>query len=324
MCAKDFQRSFVQYPPKIPALADISTAFFQNLKRIESLGALPIYLVGAAALSQACDHLACANLKISHGDTRYVHGHADFDAALDKARQQERKRLMKEHYDNAHEGKAPEPFSVAEMNLSLMLSGTNHPIAMGADAILSGMVIGGWTAFETLATDLWKEALNLHPKTLSQLNGKWRSKTAASAEIYEDDESPASDKKISLGDLYQNDYDLSKCMGTVLRRHYRWSTLSTIREAYGEAFSKDFDDIKSAIEHPSIDALGAARNVLVHKAGIVDKEFKKQSKDWPQFAHLAENQPLELNGAIVRDLLEGSLGNTISLLKSIDTWLLSH
>src|SRR4051812_44221578 len=36
----------------------------------------------------------------------------------------------------------------------------------GFKPLFSSIIIGGWTAFESLATDLWIEALNIRPKSL--------------------------------------------------------------------------------------------------------------------------------------------------------------
>ncbi|MEY2396500.1 MAG: hypothetical protein QOF94_2845, partial [Acidobacteriaceae bacterium] len=40
------------------------------------------------------------------------------------------------------------------------------------DAMLAAYITGMWTAFEVLSGDLWEAALNIHPETLSNLNGK--------------------------------------------------------------------------------------------------------------------------------------------------------
>lgn len=43
---------------------------------------------------------------------------------------------------------------------------------LGLRAILVSQLTGMWTAFETLAGDLWEMALNVHPYGLSELKGK--------------------------------------------------------------------------------------------------------------------------------------------------------
>ena len=43
--------------------------------------------------------------------------------------------------------------------------------ADGMRGMLDAMILGAWTAFETLAGDLWETALNIHPVNLSDLGG---------------------------------------------------------------------------------------------------------------------------------------------------------
>jgi hypothetical protein len=320
--AKEFV--FDEYRPSTIALLAVSAAFAENVNRVRSLGALPIQLVGASAFAQLYDEEARKNLNIPAGDNRYTHGHADFDLDLNALRQKEKVRLSKEHVAKAREGKAQSFTEIGEINLGLMLTMDSSPMMPGAEAILSGMVIGSWTALETLAGDLWKEALNFHPKKLASLSGTWHAAERIESDELDESNEELSDKKIELRDLQINDYDLSKHMGSVLRRRYKWGVLESIRLAYSDAFSKHFAEIKSAIEHSSVDALASARNVLVHKGGMVDNEFIRKCKGWGPFGSAEKEKPLELTGVIVRDLLTESLGNGVKLLKSVNDWLINH
>lgn len=323
---------FNEYSPHVAALLEPAAAFGKNVERVRALGALPVVLVGSTAMAQLCEEKARQRLGISADDTRYVRGHGDFDPELDLIKQKERQRISSETMQLVREGKATPPSAIAEVNLGHMLnaaatlgqSSAVIDLRMGIEAIISGLVIASWTAFETLAGDSWKSALNFHPKRLAALSGKWHVEERIDSDEIDESNEELSDKKIELRDLQTSDYDLSKRMGTVLRRRYKWGVLESIRRAYSDAFARDFRDLKSAIEHPSIDALSAARNVLVHKAGIVDTEFQKRHKGWPEFSTAVVDEPLELTGPIVRDLLTASLGNATKLLEAIDKWLLSH
>ena len=48
----------------------------------------------------------------------------------------------------------------------------NAYLSKAIEAVLSGMAIGTWTAFETLAGDLWVATLNAHPRDLDRLAGQ--------------------------------------------------------------------------------------------------------------------------------------------------------
>jgi hypothetical protein len=311
------------YQPRIEPLLEIAAAFGKNMLRIHSLGSLPIHVASAASLAQLCGTEAMVILNIESTDTRIVDGHVDFDPALHKALQEQRKKLMKRQYDAAREGKVTHPFKIAEENIGPMLA--FEPLKTGADAVLGGMIVGCWTAFETLAADLWKAALNIHPTVLAALTGRWHKPSKMDPDqLIEDDSEQIESKTVKLNDLQMHNYDVSKIMGNIHRNRFKWGVLEGIRTAYSSAFSKDFTDIQTAIEDRSLDALAAARNVLVHKAGIVDVEFNRKCKGWPAFANAVPNTSLMLDGFIVRDLLSEALQQTINLLKGVDLWLDSH
>ena len=50
------------------------------------------------------------------------------------------------------------------------------PARVGFEGILTGSIVGTWTAIEALAGDLWEAALNAEPEILSKLNGLHRKK----------------------------------------------------------------------------------------------------------------------------------------------------
>ena len=319
--ASDFATVLVQYTPESPALQEVAAAFSGNIKRIAFAGMLPAYLVGVAFLNTQLDLLAKLNLEIKEGDTRYIFGHDDFDEALDELRQAERTRLGAEYIAEAQLGKKPNPKDIGEFNLGLILKDQDSLPEMGTQSILSGMVIGGWTAIETLLSDLWLTALNSHPSKLAALSGKWHKTQKIGANEYDDNEGEEEEsKKIDLNDLMQSNYNLTEKMGTILRRKYKWGVLEHARRAYGAAFSSHYDDIKAAVEDSSLDDLSAARNVLVHKAGIVDGEFKRKTKGGP-LASLNVEDRIELTGLIVRDLLKPAVERSNKLLKAVDFWL---
>ena len=215
--------------------------------------------------------------------------------------------------------------TIGEVNLALLVPLGKPETEEAIDAILGGMVIAAWTAFETMASDLWVAALNAHPVKLAALSGTWHKPEKFEAdELTEDEEDQKQDKTVKLQDLQMNGYDLSKKMGSVHKYRFKWGVLEGIRRAYGAAFSNHYDEIKSAIEDHSIDALAAARNVLVHKAGVVDGKFKKKHRNWPAFAGLEPETVLQLDGVAVRDLLGASLGSAIKLMNAVDIWLVSY
>jgi hypothetical protein len=126
------------------------------------------------------------------------------------------------------------------------------------ETLMLTQVVSVWTAFETLAGDLWEAALNAHPQGLSDLRGnRTRKSNDISDTRAEDDEIPdvstAPDRQ--QGDQYDGDendddeetvatlpiprrllqrrgYDLRDKMGTALKHEFRFISLGGIRRAY--------------------------------------------------------------------------------------------
>jgi hypothetical protein len=124
--------------------------------------------------------------------------------------------------------------------------------------LLQSIVTQIWTAFEVLAGDLWESVLNEHPHGLAALDGKDESK-----------------KEIALNLLQRHHFDLSKLMGTILKPKYNFTALDSTRRAYFAAFAKDREEISSAITDTLLDALNLMRNLIVHKAAVIDQKIPR-------------------------------------------------
>jgi hypothetical protein len=212
----------------------------------------------------------------------------------------------------------------------------------GLDATLTGMVVGAWTAYETLAGDLWVAALNLHPEGLSDLGGKLtpsikdsirraekqqdepRSDEETSPESTRDDNVKGKSINIPIRFLQKTHYNLSKDMGNILKSRYEFSKMSSLREAYALAFAKDRDSVINAVIDPCLDALNGVRNVIVHKAGKVDERFRKSVPGDPRFAVMKDDDELLLDGALVESLISPAVKVAVDLIKSVDDWLIKN
>src|ERR1700733_14269712 len=184
----------------------------------------------------------------------------------------------------------------------IILQGTGSGV--GLDAMLSAAITGTWTAYETMAGDLWETALNIHPNTLAELRGKKKRHQNISPD--EDDDDKENKKSVLLSEILRFQFDLRNNMGSVHRRQRLFDRLSGIREAYAQAFSKDYADIDKALAAQGIDALNAVRNLIVHRTGIVDDNYERKCKYLPvPKAELGE--PLLLDGEITTDLMISEL-----------------
>lgn len=193
-------------------------------------------------------------------------------------------------------------------------------IHAAAEGLLKTVLIQTWTAFEVLSEELWEGVLNEHPHRLAGLEGK-------SGESNEQRQNNPLQKHVVLHELHKHGYDLSKVMGTILKGQFNFTVLASIRRAYFAAFTKSRGDIEEAILHQSLDALSAVRNLLVHRAGIIDQKFLADSNGIASLEPLRKfglRNPAEFTGDVVRDVVKPVLETSTRLVVSVDAWLTKH
>jgi len=195
----------------------------------------------------------------------------------------------------------------------------------GIEGVLQAYLVQAHSAFETFVGDVWEAAVNVHPAILADMTGKARTRKGDNAERGAD-EDPKSEKSISLELLRIHSYDVSKSMGTLIRRagHARFGTLSGIRQAYERAFRKDSDSIIEALNDPSLDVIAAVRNNIIHRGGIIDANYLAavKGKAWAPLGDV--DKPLHLDGGTIAKLLLGAYPKAIGLILAVDDWLTSH
>jgi hypothetical protein len=192
----------------------------------------------------------------------------------------------------------------------------------GLDALLSSCINGTWTAFETMAGDLWEIALNEHPSDLANLNGKsarlGKDKAGVTTDIARrDGDEP---KGIPLDLIQECGFDIKDKMGTVLRRRFDFARLTGIRRAYAAAFSKGAAAVDKALRSSALDSLSVVRNLLVHKAGSIDAEYLRRAKGLAIPTAPIGNHLL-LDGEMVVGLIKPAIETGAELIEAVDTWL---
>ena len=180
------------------------------------------------------------------------------------------------------------------------------------EGLLKSVLVQIWGAIEVMAGDLWEGALNEHPNHLAELHGK--------------DNQPST-KTVPLSILNEHQFDLSKRMGTVLKDHFRFTVLDGIQSAYLRAFYSDGIEIEKAVKSQSLKALALTRNLLVHKAGVVDSVFLKEGSGIPSlssFCACGLKHLIFVDGETTRNLVDSAILSSESLIKSVDEWLTTH
>lgn len=205
----------------------------------------------------------------------------------------------------------------------------------GFEGVLMSAVVQTWTGFETLAGDLWRAAINAQPRGLADLKGMPTriEKRAGGSPKSTFGEEPLSEltaeKSVSLSDLSRltkGEYDVRHRMGDLLWQRFSFATLRGIRRAYSTAFSQTekrarTEKIDAALADRRLDALNSIRNLIVHKAGLADQEYVDAIKAIPTAPKLTVRQPLELDGELVRDLVNPVILCGVDLIEAVNTWL---
>jgi hypothetical protein len=215
-------------------------------------------------------------------------------------------------------------------------------LTRGTDAILSAAVLGTWTAFETLTSDVWKTAINAAPNGLAELTGSPRriAKLAGTRESKSDDDEAEAELAPSIDEDKEEkmiflkaiqtttggNYNLSNKMGDLLRSRFRFISLRGIRRAYSTAFSErikghDTSAIDSALANKCLDALSLVRNIIVHNAGIATADYCRESNGVPTAIPLKPNEKLELDGENFRAIIDPTVASCKALVSGADTWI---
>ncbi len=190
-------------------------------------------------------------------------------------------------------------------------------IELGVEGVLSTLLVQSWTTLETLVADLWEKALNSHPKILANLNGSKASTPRG------DDQ-----KQVALGILHRYNFNLTGRMGTLLREKYRFDSLGDPRRGSRRAYKDAFGDVQAILgplNDPTLDALNAIRQVLVHRSGIVDVDYVEAIANLPAIApRVSAGAALPLDGELVATLLLAGRPIAVDLLVAVDNWLANN
>jgi hypothetical protein len=306
---------------KTPVVAKVASSFVTNVYRLHNLIDLPAFLVFMGTMIQR--HISEAEFDVL-GTVRP----GAVTAEQVKQIESRFRELMRTHQlsrDDLLRGVT----ELGEANLPGIIQNSDEFGRSAFEAILINQLTGAWTAFESIAGDLWEAAINVNPARLALLGGAPnRIKRISQSRRIEPKAVNVGDmeKQLSLPAIARRtkgSFDIRQLMGTLLKGRFNFSRLDGIREAYSSAFDKKHDEIDKVLADTRLDALGAVRNLHLHRGGVVDEEYLEIAKTLPTMPTAPINSPTPLNGAVVGDLAGPVLDLTVSLLRAVDEWLAS-
>ena len=300
-------------------IRDTAKAFLNNIEQLGEVGLTPLLLVAYARAQQSIVDQACLQV-FGNLESRPIDDHRieEFNAAIKDHRVQ---------WEAANS--SPDAFGqsifLAAGELD-QLQDFQVSVRRGLEATLRGIVLGAWTAFEVLTSDLWEAAVNAYPRKLAALKGDTsvlrRPKSTFGAFPEATSESPTSSKLIRLDFLQAHGFDLSAKMGTVLRERFNFQALAGIQEAYLAAFAQPDSQVRAIILEPAVEALACTRNVLAHRSGVVDDQFMSQYRRSPVlkavFPEAITGCQLKLSGLTAHQLIQPVLSLASGLVVSVN------
>jgi hypothetical protein len=180
----------------------------------------------------------------------------------------------------------------------------------GLDAVMPALIVLAWTAFESLSEDLLIKAISIRPKHLPPTTAFTKPRKL-----------PAWEQMTLKGKIQPTSGALDRPLQP---NDLGFRAIRTIRDSYWRIFSQDGQAVNRVLRHRSLDTLHALRNVLVHKGGYADPIFVHRVAGLPRFATITVGDRIDLDFAIVRNLIVPAFSCGITLLGCVNRWILRH
>jgi hypothetical protein len=296
-------------------LKPIAGSFVRNIDNIINLLFSPVFLVFWARNFARCE--VEAMLKLT--------GRPTFSDAIStetlKRLSEQHHELMASWYHASSTNFMPDHEIQRSIDcIDILLGEGRERLNAGFEAMLFSAIIGCWTAFETMAGDMWEEAINENPATMLLSLAKIETKHGQEVQKVQ----------LSLGveEFKRAGYSLQGKIGTLLRHDPRYAIqldkYDRISEAYKRAFNCSFSSLDSNVDR-SLFALAQIRNAIVHNAGLADKPFLDKmveiASPLPQFVGLQLGDRVPIDGELVKTLVVGSIDASVKLIADVDSWL---
>ena len=305
--------------PNRECFSHITQAFASNVSRLQEAAAAPIMAVVYSRNQQQVLDDACLEV---FGD---LAEHASDDCRAPLFHESVGRRWEQWMAQNVDAEIFAQRILFATGQLD-QLQDIDARVKRGLEANLRGLVVGAWTTFEVLASDLWETAVNLYPCPLASLSGATPTKVRRALTALGDDVAspPVQGKSIRMDYLQAHGFDLSHRMGTVLRERFNFQILDGIRSAYYSAFADEASEVRAVIASDVISALAITRNLLVHRSGFVDKRFLDEHGRntilQQIFPAATLGELLEVSGLAVHTLVQPTIQAGADLLIAIDNY----
>ncbi len=311
--AAQFGNSYSNLVCTATELQPITRAFIRNMNRVRGIGVLSINLVSIAVVNEAARVEALVNKKIPLHDPRVTGGHPKFDHALFKEVDKERERLVG-GWTKAWPDFDSKTWVLGVYGMNKIIDCNPKEAGEAVQTTMAAMLIGLWTAFESMAQDTWIASVNARPVPLAQrvLEPGARLETGEQT------------KSVSWKVISGAGFDLRGTMGDTLLRERKvdFQSLKMIRAAYNVAFAGEIEPIFK-LHNTELFRLETVRNLFVHKGGLVDRKFVERMGNEPDMKDKI-GRSLSVNGEYVAHKANVVAVCSTQLLQAVDKWLLDN
>jgi hypothetical protein len=179
----------------------------------------------------------------------------------------------------------------------------NDLLMPGLEAILAAMVMTAWMAFESLAADLWVEAVNFCPKPLAdRMVEKKPSET------------------IKLSNLQNYEYNLQGKMGELFRdsKKVGFDSFNGIKSAFGDILEQTTGIFNN---HKLLRPISELRNCFAHRGGIVDARAQPSVILITGLENITAGDAAKLTGPLVRVVVTEIVRCAVELFTFVDGWI---
>lgn len=289
---------------KVKGIKLLGKRFYNNLESVSSMIALPHLLLSLEqAKSSLIPHEIVAAVKAK---IAMVASHAN-DEDEHEYYFKARKEMFESEIKPQREKMVDKAVEDGENIFLGLLNDNWGNLQKTYQALLYSGIVWIWCSFEVLMKELWELALNLGGKYTSKNVIKDLHETDGLGDVFQG-------KSISLDYLAKYDYDLSNQLGSALSCKFVFTSLSGIRVAYTRAFPKSAS-IRGALNNDKILALEAARNVIVHNAGVIDEEYCDKTGT----SKAEVGKELELNSRKVFEYGNSTIDTGLSIMIAVSS-----
>jgi hypothetical protein len=153
----------------------------------------------------------------------------------------------------------------SEICWHLLRSTENPELLAAAQELTRQGAILIWSAFEVLARDLFTAILNQRPGAVNLLINSAARRRFLTA-------------KFELETLAAYDFDLSRSLGTILSQYESLNDLPGVKDVYLALFPGR-PALVASLSDPCLWLLFQRRNLIVHRRGIVDDQYRDKTGD---------------------------------------------